>query len=238
MKTLIMGTSYIAAGNEGAQGYGPKLVNLWARLTRHLNPDSDILIVDSASPVDVSEATAPVDLTVLQLGDNVGHINVSGRDGWGRAFCAGVKEAIDLKYDCIAYCDVDIIFARPVGPIIEKMAKFGVKAACPMDCQYSFLENGLMFLDVAYLRDSDFVGRYNWESRTRSADPMEIPEMVFERLMEDVLFTLPLRTYRDDMKRLTPNNIEHAFAYGIDAVTHLASIECYERFLEMKGIVL
>lgn len=269
MKTLILGTSYISAAQEGAQNYGAKLAEMWARLARHLNPDCDILIVDSASPINPADVLRPIGFIeaqivadsdfphnfvisdgaedpaerfrrngVLRFPDNIGHINTTSRDGWGRAFCKGVEYAFDWGYDYIAYCDVDILFARPVGPIIEKMARSGVKASCPVDTQYAFLENGLMFLDVAYLRDSDFIGRYNWPSRTRSADPMEIPEMVFERLMEDVLFTLPLRTYRDDMKRITPNNIEHAFPYGIDAITHMASIECYERFLEMKGIKL
>lgn len=238
MKTLIMGTSYVASGNEGAQGYGQRLVEMWADLAINLNPGTDMLVVDSASPVSPAKFLASRPTDIFTFSDNIGHINTTSRDGWGRAFCKGVEIAIDRGYEYLAYMDVDIMLARPVGPIIEKMARSGVKAACPMDCQYNFLENGLMFLDVAYLRDSDFVRRYDWPSRTRSADAMEIPEMVFERLMEDVLFTLPLRTYRDDMKRITPNNIEHAFPYGIDAITHMASIECYERFLEMKGIKL
>lgn len=237
MKTLILGTSYISAASEGAQNYPAKVVNLWARLARHLNPGCDILIVDSDSPTDVSEVTYPINLTVLQLGDNIGHINVSNRDGWGRAFCAGVDEAIAKGYDYIAYCDVDIISSLPVGPTIEKMARAGVRVACPMDCQYNFLENGLMFLEVDYLRDSKFVERYDWPNRTRSANPMEIPEVVFEKLMADDLFTLPIRTFRDDRNILTAHNIEHLFPYGLDALTH-TKYEVYERFLELKGIKL
>ena len=237
MRTLILGTAYISAAQEGAQNYAAKVVNLWARLTRHLNPGTDILIVDSASPTDVSEVTYPVDLTVLQLGDNIGHINVSNKDGWGRAFCAGVDEAIAKGYDYIAYCDVDIVNSLPVGPIIEKMDRCGVRVACPMDTQYAFLENGLMFLSVAYLRDSNFVSRYNWPSRVRSSDPMDIPEMVFEKLMADELFTLPIRTYRDDQGVLTAHNLEHLFPYGLDALTH-TKFEVYQRFLELKGIKL
>lgn len=237
MKTLILGTSYISAASEGAQNYPAKVVNLWARLARHLNPDCDILIVDSDSPADVSEVTYPIDLTVLQLGDNIGHINVSNRDGWGRAFCAGVDEAIAKGYDYIAYCDVDIISSLPVGAIIDRMARAGVRVACPMDCQYNFLENGLMFLEVDYLRASKFVERYDWPNRTRSADPMEIPEVVFEKLMADDLFTLPIRTFRDDRGILTAHNIEHLFPYGLDALTH-TKYEVYERFLEIKGIKL
>lgn len=238
MKTLILGTSYVTDAGDGAQNYGSALVTLWADVMQKLNPGTDILIVDSASPIDPAVFLSGRSISVLQLENNIGHINISGRDGWGRAFCAGVQYAIEEGYDYVAYCDVDIILAKPVGPIIEKMAKYGVEAACPMDMQYNFLENGLMFLDVGYLKDSDFIARYDWKSRTRSADPMDIPEMVFERLMGDALFTLPIRTYRDDFKRITPNNIEHAFPYGIDAITHMASMEVYHRFLEMKGIEL
>ena len=94
-----------------------------------------------------------------------------------------------------------------------------------------------MFLSVAYLRDSNFVSRYNWPSRVRSSDPMDIPEMVFEKLMADELFTLPIRTYRDDQGVLTAHNLEHLFPYGLDALTH-TKFEVYQRFLELKGIKL
>jgi len=240
-KTLILGTSYISAGTEGAQNYGARVVKLWVDVALKLNPNAEVLIVDSASPgwddrMILGDNRSSVQ--VYQFSDNVGHLNTTGRDGWGRALSLGVETATEVGYDYIAYIDCDNILALPITPMIEKMRRTGVKVSIPWDTTYNFLENGIMLLDVQYLKESRFVERYDWENRTRSADPMEIPEMVCERLFKDELFVLPIRTFRDDLNRLTVNNIEHFFPYGIDALTHVRDFAVYERFLAMKGIEL
>lgn len=254
-KILIVATSYLG---DTAQKYGPRLVTLWARLIDWLNPDCDVVIVDSASPEDPGEFLRPLGYTtvpvkswtetmfvprhrtVLRLPDNIGHLNVTGVDGWGRALSCGLRQAIEHRYDYVAYMDVDVLFARPVRQIVDKMHRFGVLAACPMDMRYNFLENGLMFLSVAYLKESDFVGRYDWESRSGQAlTPMTIPERAFETLLEDVIFTLPLRGMRNDQDLLTVNNIAFSFPYGgPDYLTHCKDFGLYERFLELNGIAL
>jgi Glycosyl transferase family 2 len=244
MRTLILGTSYVG---KGAQGYGSRMVILWAKLAMKLNPECDILIVDSASPENPCEFLKPLidgeggeRLGIYRFDDNIGHLNTTGRDGWGRALSKGINIAIKEGYDYICYMDVDIIFVRPVAEIIEKMARSGVKVACPMDRLYCFLENGLMFMSVPYLRDTKFVERYDWASRIGPlTDPQTIPEAVFEELMGPDIFTLPLRGMRDDMGQLTVNNLAGAFPYGgADYLTHVKDFAVYERMLELKGIVL
>lgn len=243
-KTLILGTCYLSLGDEGAQNYGAKLVKLWVELATHLNPDTDILLVDSASPIPAHEAigfprTDLPNFKIHQLGSNVGHLNTTGKDGFGRAFSAGVDYAIEHEYDYLAYTDADIICTQPVGPIVDKMHRSGVKACCPMDTTYNFLENGLMYLDVAYLRDSNFVERYDWKSRGPTTDPSQIPEKVFETLLADVLFTLPMRGLRNDFDRLTVNNFDHMWPYGgPDYLTHAKDYRLYELMLERAGIKL
>jgi len=246
-RILIVGTSYVGSG---AQGYGERLVTLWAKLAMHLNPGDDILIVDSASPNPPAVFLEPIGFrrytgrehrprTVYEFEHNLGHLNTTGRDGWGRAICKGIELAYMDRYDYIAYMDVDIVFTRPVRPIIEKMARFGVKAACPMDTLYNFLENGLMFLDVAYLEATNFVERYDWPNRGNVAlTPQNIPEMIFEQLLEHSIFTLPLRGLRNDLDRVTVNNLAGSFPYGVDYLTHCKDFAVYERLLEMKGITL
>jgi len=246
-RTLILGTSYVG---EGAQGYGAKLVTLWARLAQHLNPDTDILIVDSASPTPPRDFLEPYGFqrwtgrenrkySIYEFADNIGHLNTTRRDGWGRALCRGIEIAIEHEYDFIAYKDVDIVFTRPVAPIVDRLARHGIAAACPMDPIYQFLENGLMFLDVAYLRKSRFVERYDWPNRgNEPLTPGSIPEVIFERLIGDELFILPLRGLRNDLDRVTVNNLAHAFPYGIDYLTHCKDFSIYERLLQMKGIAL
>lgn len=234
-KTLILGTSYL--GPE-AQNYGARVLRLWAKLTRHLNPETPILVIDSKSPIDPAPILADHGIECWSFLDNIGHLNLTGRDGWGRAMSKGIEMAIERGYEWIAYMDVDIIFVRPVGPIIDKMARFGVKAACPMDSTYQFLENGITFLNVEYLRDSKFVERYDWASRKPISDISGVPEVAFERLTQDAIFTLPLRGLRDDFARLTTNNLVQAFPYGVDYLTHCRDFAIYERFIEMQGIKL
>lgn len=234
MKTLILGTCYLSAGAEGAQNYGLRLVELWAKVMRKVNPDCDILLIDSASPVDPSGIDG---ILVHRLDDNVGHLNNGGMDGWGRSFTIGAMTAFDQKYAHVVYVDADIIMTAPVAPIVQKMARRGVKAAIPMCMSYHFLENGVMFLEAetAY----DFVRAYKWEDRKLSPNPIDIPEMITEKLLADELFTLPLRIWRDDGNVLTVNNLEHAFPYGLpDGLTHVRDFAVYQRFLELKGIKL
>lgn len=234
MKTLILGTSYISAASEGAQNYGLRVVELWAKLMRHQNPDCDVLLIDSASPV--SPANIP-DIDVRVLSENVGHLNTTGRDGWGRSFTEGVAEAYFKGYEYTVYVDADIIMPTPVGPIVDRMKSSGVVAAIPMCMSYNFLENGVMFLDT--YTANEFAEAYDWESRKPSGDPMDIPEMVTEKLLADDLFTLPLRIFRDDQNRITVNNLEHMFPYGLpDGLTHCRDFAVYEKFLALKGIDL
>src|SRR5579872_7105927 len=115
-RTLIFGTSYIA--DQQAKW----LLQQWAAVTRKLNPDADMLVIDSASPVQFRL----VDLDIRSLGftDNVGHLSRTGRDGWGRAFCFGLETALREKYDYAVHIECDLLFARPVAPIIKRMAEF------------------------------------------------------------------------------------------------------------------
>jgi hypothetical protein len=52
MSTLIFGTTYIDSPDR------EHLTHQWLMLTRHLNPDCDILMVDSASPSPLIAALA------------------------------------------------------------------------------------------------------------------------------------------------------------------------------------
>ncbi len=236
-RTLILGTSFVG---PSAQGYTLRMVELWAKLLRHLNPDIDALVIDSASPTNPTDILAKHDIECFRFDDNIGHLNgLHGRDGWGRAFCAGIEIAIQRNYDALVYMDTDIILAEPVGPIVDKLRRHAIKVAMPLASPYMFAENGLAFYDVAYLAESRFVERYDWLSRTAEKQtPLTIPEVECERLLRDEFFLLPLRGWRDDRNQLTVNNIATAMPYGLDWLTHVKNFAVYERFLEMKGIML
>jgi len=226
MTTLILGTCYVA---DDAMRH---VVTMWCGLVNRLNYGTDVLLVDSASPI------SPVDFTptsyfmdYLVLGNNVGHLSRGGKDGWGRAICKGIEYAIANDYTYLAYIDADILFSRPVQKIIDKMVRCGVKIAAPMEPQYLFVENGLFFAEVAYLRDSEFVKRYDWENPPRDG---RLPERRFEDLVSDELFTLPLRGLRNDYGRITRDNV----GMSRDWITHCTDLGVYDAFLKVNGIEL
>lgn len=222
MKTLIMGTSYVQGGAAA------ETFRIWAELTRKLNPGTDILVVDSASPMELPYFPPP--LKYLLLESNVGHLARGGQDGWGRAFSAGVNYAIEKGYDWLANIECDILFSRPVESVIAKMVRADVKCVAPIAMPYSFTETGLSFWSVPYLKDIDLVGRYAWASPLNNG---LLPEQRIDAICEEDMFALPLRGFRNDA-RWGADQMQRMFASGIDWITH-AEIPVLRRFLEMNG---
>jgi hypothetical protein len=233
MKPLLFGTCYVA--DEVMRD----LVITWSRLNRKLNPGLDIMLIDSASPFDPrhflpTKAPQHANVIVKRFDDNIGHLSRGGGDGWGRAFSRGIELAIYLGYSHIAYIDADMLFARPVMPILQKMERVGVKIACPFDQHYGFVENGITFADVEYLRQIDFIKKYDWKHSPKPTTHEALPERRFAKIVEDELFTLPLVGMRNDFDLLTLENIVIARDY----ITHCADPRLYDRFLELNGIRL
>lgn len=227
-KILIYGSSYITNHTER------DLLVLWAKTLRAVNPGIQILLIDSASPIK-PESIFPFDpsqgLMIYQFGENVGHQARGGLDGAGRAVCKGIEIAIEDGYDYAVYIEGDLLFARPIMPIIEKMRRHSVKFATVFDTMYRFVEGGLMFMDVAYMAETKFVERYDWATRRD-----QMPEWRHEDLIGDDMWLLPLRGLRNDYHMLTVGNIKATFPRGISYITHCRHFDLYHRFLEMNGI--
>ena len=221
MKTLIFGTSYIA-GQQSRYVFG-----LWLNLVQKLNPDSDILVVDSASP-DMPGFLGRV--KYLQLGDNIGHLGHGGQDGWGRAFCAGLQHAIDHGYDSVVHIETDLLFARPVGEIMDKMSRSRVLAAAPVAAPFQFIETALMFLSVGYVQSINLIGKYDWHK----AEQTPFPEVRIERIIQERLFSLPLKGLRNDLDLLTVKNMAGMFPDGVDWLTHCRDPAVYREFLRVN----
>lgn len=222
MKTLIMGTSFIQ-GAAAAETF-----RIWAELTQRLNPGVDVLVVDSASPMELPYFPPP--LKYMMLENNIGHLSRGGQDGWGRAFSAGVKYAIDKGYDWLANIECDVLFAKPVEEIFAKMTRANVKCCAPMAMPYPFTETGMSFWSVPYLKEIDLVGRYDWEHPKNNG---LLPEQRIDAICEDDMFALPLRGFRNDT-RWTTDQLQRMFASGIDWITH-SELPVLRRFLEMNG---
>lgn len=216
---LIFGTSYVET-QEQRYVFG-----LWLDLVTRLNPQCDILVVDSASP-NLPETPGA---EVMQLGDNIGHLTKTGRDGWGRAFCAGLRYAVEEGYRNVVHIETDMLFARPVVDTFAKMNTNGVKIAAPPALPYQFIETGLLFIAVNHIRFRNLIDRYDWEAN----GPGTIPEVKIAGMTDKHLFMLPFRGMRNDLGQLTAARMATMFPYGMDWVTH-ADPATYREFIRLN----
>ena len=184
MRTLIFGTTYVH------DDLSLWICNEWIRLHSKLNPEADLLLVDSASPVPL-----PLGVDVLQLGDNIGHRwkENYGKDGWGRAFDAGLRHAVREGYEVVACIEGDLLCKVPVQRLVHPMLSSGADIAAPRATPHQFIEAGLMVMTGRWLREFDLASKYDWENGT------VFPEDRLGALVEDQILWL------DDVKgaRLT-----------------------------------
>ena len=202
MKILVYGTTYCASPAR------LRLLEQWAEALERIAPDADHLIVDSQSPVfdlarlpflsrfapavTLPAQTAPVAVgrrTTLTFPDNIGHLLHGGRDGWGRAFCQGLICAMANGYDYVVHVEGDLLTRLDLPGLCREMRDGGIHALGPVTPNKGWLDTGLVLFDVAFLRRSDFVGRYDWARRP--AQPY--PEVVLGELLGD---DLQLRLWR------------------------------------------
>lgn len=227
MNVLVFGTSYVDSQER------KWLVEQWIRILRAVNPGVNLSIVDTQGPIDWVGVAKDVGADVYKIPDNIGHLTKTGRDGWGRAFAFGVNFYAGIyNPDYIIHIECDLLFARPVMPIIERMQKHGIKALSTVAMPHRMMETGIMFLDTEYVRASKLIERYDWETSSRAV----VPERRMEKLIGDDLFLLPLWGFRDDDKILTPATMTPNFPAGIDWLTH-ASTACYKQFLNINGLL-
>lgn len=203
MRKLIYGLTYI---NDLGK---VELTEMWLKLLQLFNPDCDILLVDT--PAEPSfrglvpslrgvthHVVAEGDpLPQLQRGvncisfdDNIGHLSLTGRDGWSRAFCRGIQVALEQDYDYVAHIEGDILCRLKFDDAIAKMKTHNLGALSTIATKWNFMEIGLIFMECNYLREIDFLGRYDWRSMTRD-DRMQRPEHIVHKIMQGrLLFEL------------------------------------------------
>ena len=217
VRTLLFGTSYVDTEDRRW------LVDKWIRTTHRLNANCDILIVDSASPLPIDDLGL---CSILQLGDNIGHLGSTGKDGWGRAFTAGLQRAADGLYDYVGLVDTDILFAFPATPIVAFMAENSINYATVRGDPYPWMEGGIVFMNVKWMRDTAFIAKYGWERMTST----EFPEYRLMDIAGNELYDLCLEGRRNDDGAITPEN-----AHTVEWITH-ANRGVYEAFLKAQGM--
>ena len=234
-RTLIFATTYVNCEDRA------KLTDHWLTLTSRLNPDCDLMLVDSASPwpklIDEErhgrfETYAPGATgrrMLYRFADNVGHLSRGGRDGWGRAFCFGLRAAIDGGYDYVAHIEGDSLFRLPMTPIVRRMREENIDvASVPVKGMKrdmpGCVETGLMVFRTHYLVESDFIAKYDWPRR--KGGPM--PELVVAWLIGTRVKLMPWRAWRGDRNEITHRNV---LDLDLDWVTHCHDVWVYDRFV-------
>lgn len=219
MRSLIFGTTYCADEAAFVQ------VQRWSLLHRALNPNCDLLLVDSASPVFPTTRLDP-SIIVTRLSDNIGHLARRGQDGWGRAFCEGLQFAQDGVYDYVAHVEGDSLCRLHLEPIFEEMSSTGKSALSPpvrgtrlegKGQEVHWVETGLMLFSVDWLHAADVVRRYDW----RDAEPKRryplTPEWWLRRIIGSDLTSWDIvRAARGDCGQITEANVDQ-----YDWITHV-----------------
>jgi SAM-dependent methyltransferase len=205
LRILIFGTTFEADAERA------ELTDLWVKLHRALNPDCDLLLVDSASPYRPGIAQRHPDIPLLSFADNIGHLN-----GWGRAFCKGLHHAIVGDYDWVVHIEGDSLCREPIRPAVEKFAADGIRVIAP-PFSPGWIETGFMFFGVGWLVGHEFIERYDWEKRSPSAHPEE----VIHELVGSDLYLLPWAVLRDDASKLTTDNVGNYFWISHTAMDNL-----------------
>ena len=221
-----------------------KLLDQWLEKTISLNPDKDILLVDTPdngrpSPIDprhgefvqyTSGLRAPRMKMVFP--DNIGHLcfwRRGHRDGWGRAFCYGVSAGAASKYEHLAHIEGDSIFRHPVEPIIQQMKAENVDVMSNLvdGSHKNWIETGLMFMRTQYLVESDFVRHYNWAGHTSDRPA---PEEIIFHLFGQHARLMPWRVRRGHNNSYTFKNI-----LDLDWITHASDPKMYDVFMGLTG---
>lgn len=223
-RTLIFATTYVDSPDR------EKLTKQWIKLTTELNPECDILLVDSASPLKEWKDDLPSGVSIFDFGDNVGHLSRKGRDGWGRAFCYGLQYGVDHGYTYVAHIEGDSLLRTPVAQITRRLnqeskgcASIAVKGMKGEREYPTWIETGLMVFTTDYLVTSHFIEHYDWPNRKESPTP----EVIVRQLVQDSLVLLPLKGERGDKNQITKSNVKE-----LDWVTHChVNTEVYDVFL-------
>ena len=176
MRVLIFGTMYIKDER------GLLSVNSWYECWKRYNSRHDFLLIDSHSEEkwikklsfptkrkkmhddDIFRLQINDKENVISFSDNIGHLLSTGRDGWGRAFCAGITNAIYNGYDYAVHIESDLLFKGNVSAVVDEMHEISIPVVGTKSWLYGFLETGLLFMNVQFLKAVKFLSRYTWKS--------------------------------------------------------------------------
>lgn len=207
--------------------------DLWVRLHKYLNPDCELMLIDSQSPHRPTALERHPSIRHFNFPDNIGHLSRRGRDGWGRAFCKGLEIAIEEQYDYAVHIEGDSLLRLPVMPIVKEMARNGEKVlSTPVTgmrvpgSEAGWLETGLMFFSTKFVSESKFIEKYDWPNRKVTPTP----EVVCRSILRPDLTMMPWKAWRCDKNQFNNTNV---VSFNLDWITHAHNdVLAYDRFAE------
>ena len=228
MKNFIFGTMYI---NSAEDEHYPiewfSQIKKCAPAAHHFS-----LLIDSSSPKEFVPSgmkyikeihsnlfTYPLfdfHVDIISFIDNIGHLAKNGRDGWGRAFCQGLKIAMDNYFDYVVHVESDLLARIDIENVIRFMQSKNIKAFTAVN-YYNMIETGLMFFDVNYIKAVGLIEKYNYKEMGQSI--FDHPENHLQKILGDDLYIArQIKGMRDDQKQLITDNIS-----DMHFVTHASS---------------
>jgi len=246
MKKLIFGNVFINSPQK------LELTEMWLQLNRHINPDCDLLLVETPASEDLSKAMPSLRgisrqfvnnvsmVSPLVPGvnwtcftDNIGHLSLNGKDGWSRAFTYGIHCALENNYDYVAHVEGDVLCRLMFDDVIARMTRHNLGAISTITTKWNFMEIGLIYMNCNYLREINFLDRYNWQTDTkdeRSKRPENlIPEVLKPRLLYELW-----RGGRDENDSENGLFVEEEFK-DLYFLTHAKRHWYYHRFMQIHA---
>jgi hypothetical protein len=229
MRDLIFLQCHLRSEERG------RLMNVAIKLLERLNPDSDILLIDNASPLDPFRFVPYETFTLyLRFAQAIGHMAPAYRDerpnpkdGPGRAIMTALRLAMELGYDRASYHESDALLFKPNQWAWDRMTK-------PVGCQPrtygGFLDYQAWYIkDLKWFNEFDFIGKYDW--KTRGPDP--IGEIVYEQILGEHMEVLPMSGGRMEGE-ITEEKLRAVYRDGIDFITHTET-NVFAAALEING---
>ncbi len=238
--------------------YRGHLLRTVITLIDRLNPDLDILLIDNGSPLDplpflpgapwddmgVCLATdgpipaKPPGRTLMRFGDALGHFHHDARrdpppkDGPGRSNMTSLRIAYASGYERSVYQETDCLMVRPYE---EGFAQLTKKVGCQDKTAQNYPDWNIRYHgDLPWLRDFQFVEKYDWPNRIGDNRGEPVGEQIYADILGEHLQVIPLRGCRAGMAGVTPENLRERYPDGIDYITHTDQ-RGFEAFLEYTG---
>ena len=246
MRKLIYGLTYL-------NDFGKvELVEMWLQLVQHFNPDCDIVVIDTPANPSFAELVPSLQrvkcvsvaeggplpklkpgLNWISFTDNIGHLSLTGQDGWSRAFCRGIQIGLEQHYDYVAHIEGDLLCSLRFNDVIADMKRHHAGAMSTIATKWNFMETGIIFMDCNYLRQIEFLKHYDWRTICKDHVPY-LPEFMVHQMMGEGLLYRLWSGGRDE-DNFSEGYFKDEDISRISILTHAKDRHLYHHFMNVHA---